>query len=136
MTTLSVGALCTVRQTGSVLYVAKQSLPDNRWRLTAKQVDARGRVAYQTRDAGIGDITVIRDAATYQVGSTINWAGLEHVVLEDRADNVQLGVPEHGRQTRGGDVIRIPRTNVREVSKADLALATMGGKAKKKEKDR
>jgi hypothetical protein len=119
-----------VRPFGTRLWAAKEPLPDHRgeftrYRLVCKRVDHRGRVAYETRDAGLGDVTVIRDAATFEIGSTITYEGLDHLVLADLGGSIEAGVPKHTSKTKGGDVIRIPGTNVRVISKADLALATM-----------
>ena len=109
MTTLSTGALCTVRQFGTRLFVAKEPLPDNRWRLTCLQVDSRGRAAYQTRDAGVGDITTIRDAKAYQFGSTVRYEGLDHLVFEDRCNSIEVGVPEHTSPTKSGEPVNLER---------------------------
>jgi hypothetical protein len=123
MTTLSPGAICTVRQFGTRLFVAKEPLPDNRYRLVCKQVDRRGRCAFQKRDAGLGDITVIHDAMVYAVGSTLRFENQDYLVLQDLGSNgVKVEVPEHTSPTRGGEPIRIPRGNVRTLDKAALVL--------------
>ena len=69
---------------------------------------------------------MIKDAEVYEIGSTVTYEGLDHLVLADLGDDgVEVGVPEHGVQTRGGDVIRIPSGNVQVLHKADLNLAGM-----------
>ena len=130
MPTLSPGAICTVRQFGSVLFVAKEPVADHlgaysRYRLTCMQVDSRGRRAFQSRDAGLGDITVVHDAEVYQVGSIITYEGLDHIVLRDLGDDgVEVGVPEDtAKPPRGYGVIHIPAGNTRVLHKADLILA-------------
>lgn len=129
-----IGDLVTCRQTGSRLWVVKEPLPDNRFRLIGVRTDRRGRADYSTRISGAGDVQVIRDAEGYAVGSTINYEGLDHLVLEDRGDSIEVGVPKHGMPTRGTELVRIPSGNVRIISKAQLAIAAMFGELKKKEK--
>jgi hypothetical protein len=122
MTTLSPGALATCRQTGSRLWVVKEPLPDNRLRLIGVRTDRRGRADYSTRISGAGDVQVIRDAEVYAVGSTINYEGLDHLVLEDQGDSIEVSVPKQRRSEVVGSCI--PSDNVR-VSKAQLAIAAM-----------
>jgi hypothetical protein len=74
---------------------------------------------------------VIRDAEVYAVGSTINYEGLDHLVLEDRGDSIEVGAPKHGSLLRGGGVLHIPSDKVRIISKAQLAIAAMFGELKK-----
>ena len=105
--------------------IVRRPASGGRWYLTGKMVDGRGRAAYRGHIAGAGDITVIRDAPTYKVGSTVRYQGLDHIVLEDRGDDVELGVPKHTSPTRGTELVRIPSGNVHVVSKPDLALAAM-----------
>ena len=131
MTTLSPGAVCKLSGFGSRLWIAKEPVADHlgeftRYRLICKRLDHRGRSDYQTHIAGIHDVVVVHDAETYEVGSTVRYAGLDHLVLADLGDDgVELGVPEHGVKTKGGNIIRIPATNVRVVQKADLLLSEL-----------
>ena len=91
-----------------------------RYRLVCMQTDGRGRRAYESRIAGLGDITVVHDAETYAVGSTITYEGLDHIVLRDLGDDgVEVGVPvDTAKPPRGYGVIRIPSGNVRVLQKA------------------
>jgi hypothetical protein len=131
MTTLSPGALATCRQTGSRLWVVKEPLPDNRFRLIGVRTDRRGGADYSTRISGAGDVQVFRDAEVYAVGNTINYEGLAHLVLEGRGDSIEVGVPKHGSPLSGGVVVHIPSDNVRIITKAQLAIAAMFGELKK-----
>ena len=48
-------------------------------------------------------------------------------MLEDKGDEVELGVPEDRvPYRRGGYVIHIPAGNTTVVAKSDLVLATLG----------
>lgn len=70
-----------------------------------------------------GDIVVVRERPTFDVGDTIVCHDLEHIVLEDKGDTVELGVPETRVQTRDPkSFVRVPAGNVIELSKGDLVL--------------
>jgi len=130
MATLSPGSICTIRQFGARLWVAVEPAPDHmgeptRWKMMSRQVDNWGRLRTQFREAGIGDITTIRDAETYAVGDTVRYQDLDLVILEDRGDSIEVGVPAHRVPTEGTELIRIPSGNVRVIPKADLILAGM-----------
>jgi hypothetical protein len=65
---ISAGAIVTLRQHGTILWIVRGPAPGGRWYVTAKRVDESGRGSYQNHVAGAGDITVIRDAPSYQIG--------------------------------------------------------------------
>jgi hypothetical protein len=120
---ISPGAICTIRQHGAQLWVVKCPGPEaGRWYLTRKSTNRRGQATYQNHLAGVGDLTLVLDAKTYQPGDTVNYRGLDHIVLEDRGDDVELGVPEHTAPTKGIELVRIPAGNVTTISKTDLTL--------------
>jgi hypothetical protein len=121
---ISPGAIVTVRQYGAALWVVLRPASDGRaWHLRGKLVDYRGRSAFRGHIAGAGDITVIRDAPTYQVGDVVERNGLRHVVLRDLGDDgVELAVPEDRVPLKGGYTVRVPAGNTTVVSKSDLVL--------------
>jgi len=127
MTEITAGALVTVRQFGAVLWVVKQSLPDhlgelNRWRCTCKQTDKWGRMRYQNRDVGAGDITLIRDAATYEPGQTITYRGEACTIERDDGDHVVITTPAFAKKLyRGRGWVQHPEGS-KSVSKAALLL--------------
>ena len=128
--TIEIGSICTIKNFCTRLWVAVEPVSDHlgeftRWRLTCKQVDSAGRIAYSRRIANVNDVTVIHDPEQYAVGDTITWGGLDHLVLRDMGDEVELGVPEHRVKPHGYGVIRIPSGNTRVVSKANLLLAEL-----------
>lgn len=128
--TIEIGSICTIKNFGTRLWVAEKPAADHlgeftRFRLTCKQVDSAGRVSYSRRIANITDVTVTHGPEVYAVGSTITWGGLDHTVLADLGSEVELGVPEHRVKPHGYGVIRIPGTNTRTVSKANLLLAEL-----------
>jgi hypothetical protein len=67
---------------------------------------------------------MIREAPQYNPGDTLAYEGVNYTELENRPGDVEVGVPTHGKLSRGGDVVRIPSGNVRTISKCDLVLAT------------
>jgi hypothetical protein len=129
---ISVGDICVIRQTGSVLWAAKAPAPDptdrERWTFVGKAVDRRGRAAYSTRVAGVGDVTVVRpwDAEVHKVGSEVLYRGARHLILEDRGANLWLGVAPHDSPRKGGGVIHIQASNTTVASKADVVLESIG----------
>jgi hypothetical protein len=66
---ISVGDICVVRQTGSILWIAKGPALDpndrERWTLITRRTDRRGRSSYETRVAGAGDVIVVKSAPEY-----------------------------------------------------------------------
>ena len=127
MTVLSPGAICTVRQFGPRLFVAQRPEADHRgeptrYRLICKRIDSRGRSDYQAHVAGIHDVVVIHPAETYAVSSTVTFEKVDYLVLEDKGDSIEVGVPEHGAPLKRGGVLRIPSGNTRVLDKAALIL--------------
>ena len=124
---ISIGAIVTVKQFGAQLWVVKAPASGGgAWYLSTKGTDPRGRATYSGHRAGSGDITVVVEAASYAVGSTVRHSGLDHIVIEDRFDEVELGVPARRVPTQDpSSFVRIPSGNVTTVSKADLALEQM-----------
>jgi acetyl-CoA carboxylase alpha subunit len=82
-------------------------------------------VAPTGRTAGEGDIVVVRDAETYDLGTTIEYGGVKHTVARDLSDFVELVTPEVSRPLRGGGALRIAAGNTVTMAKSDLALALM-----------
>jgi hypothetical protein len=129
---ISPGALVTVTQFGTQLWVVRRPASGGRWYLTGKQVDDKGGAAYRGHIAGAGDITIIRDAPVYEVGDIVErvWLSgpaLNYIVLADLGDDVELGVPsdhvpKHGRYDY---TVHIPAGRTTTVSKADLILEAM-----------
>ena len=107
---ISPGALVTCRQTGTVLYVLKAPAPGGRWYLASKRVDQRGRAEFTGRVACAGDLTVIREARTFEPGETVEHDGLCHEVSADLGDEVEIVAGDLSKAT---------------VSKADLVLAQL-----------
>ena len=131
---ISPGGLVTCRQTGAQLWVVKAPATGGRWSLARKQVGKRGQPANQGRIAGAGDLIVILDAPTYQVGDVVERNGLRHVVLSDLGDEgVELAVPEDRIPLRGDHTVHVAAGNSTLVSKADLVLVTFGQATKKQE---
>ena len=86
-------ALCTCRQTGTVLWVVEARADDGqRRRLRGKRVDHRGRSDVSA--TGDGDTTVIREVEIYELATTI-----EHT-RKDRRYAWLAGCPEHVKESK------------------------------------
>ena len=125
MTTIAPGALVTCRQTGTVLYAVVAQTGDGRWRLRGKRVDHKGRSDFTGRTAGAGDITVIREAETYEPASVIEHNGRFYEMAADNGDSVELIVPASSRPLTGGGAVRLAAGNATTVAKSDLTLETL-----------
>ena len=91
-----IGDLVTCRQTGSRLWVVKEPLPDNRFRLIGVRTDRRGRADYSTCISGAGDVQVIWDAEVYAVGAAQAVADFEVSQTLARArEAVELAAAKH-----------------------------------------
>jgi hypothetical protein len=113
------GAIVICRQTGDTHWVVESHSADGRWRLVSKRLDGR----CTSRAAGEGDIVVITPAPTYEVGATIRYHGVEHIIAEAAGDFVTLIVPaSRFRTRRGGDHLHIPEGNTVTIPKSDLVL--------------
>jgi hypothetical protein len=122
---VAVGDLCLCRQTDTVLWVAVRADDSGRWFLKSKQIDGRGRAAYGGRSSvGVGDIVAVKAAPQYQVGEILKHNGLDHKVLVDHGDEVELLTPSHSRPLADGRV-RVRGGNRITVSKSDIALELM-----------
>ena len=89
------GALCTCRQTGTVLWVVAARADDGqRRRLCGKRVDHRGRSDISGLTIGDGDTTVIREAEIYELATMI-----EHA-RKDRRYAWLAGRPEHVKESK------------------------------------
>ena len=83
MAAIAPGALVTCRQTGAILYVVAARADNERsWRLRAERVDHLGRSDVSALTVGDGDITVIREAETYEAATMI-----EHTRRSYRSDH-------------------------------------------------
>jgi hypothetical protein len=116
------GAKVTVPQTGSTLWIVQRLRGDGRADLIRRLTDYLGRVQYRGHIAGLGDITEVAPAPTFTPGFTITRDGVEHVVIEDRGDEVLFEVGAHFKELRGGNRLKLPSGNVTTISKADLRI--------------
>lgn len=124
---ISPGALVTVKAFGTRLWIVKGPGPNGsgRWHLTCKVTDQRGRTAYHAHLAGSSDITLVKPAPTYDVGTTIEHGGLTCTVVEDKDDTLQLSKPARSSsRLKGGGKLRIVAGNV-EASKTDVILEAL-----------
>ena len=119
---ISPGATVVCNRTGAVLWVVKAPAPDGRWYLTGKQVVGSGRATYRGHVAGARDITVIRDAPTYEVGATVEHNGLPHIVAADNGDSVTLDIPASRFPLKRGGHLHIAAGNTTVIAKSDLVL--------------
>jgi hypothetical protein len=121
---ISPGCLVTCRQCKTQLFVVKAAT-DNGWHITGKLTDNKGRALFTSRVAGVGDLTLIREAQTYEPGTTHERAGKLLTVLSDDGDTVTFNVPEHSSPLAGGGNVRHAGGHTTSVSKAELILEMM-----------
>jgi hypothetical protein len=105
--TIAPGALVTVKQTGTVLWVVVGRADDGiRWRLRSKRIDQNGRHDVTARIAGSGDITVVREAPAYAPNTMIEHEGRLHEVVADHGDSVELITPASRHSLKGGHALQ------------------------------
>ena len=102
MTQLASGSICTIKQFGAQLWVWVGRTDGRRGRLRSMRVDQRGRADFTRRDAGVGDVVLIREAAIYSPGSMIDVDGIRHEVARDFGDEVELLAPQMSCPLRRG----------------------------------
>jgi hypothetical protein len=123
---ISPGCLCLCNQTAAQLWVARGRHHDGLgWDLIGKFTNTFGRVAPTGRIAGEGDVVLVRDAETSDLGTTIEYGDVKHTVARDLGDSVELVTPEVSRSLRGGGALRLAAGNTVTMAKSDLALALM-----------
>jgi hypothetical protein len=89
MPAISPGAIVTCSQTGGRLWVVRGRHHDGLgWDLIGKFTNCFGRKAYTGRTAGEGDVVLVRDAETYDLGTTIEYGGVKHTVARDLGDSI------------------------------------------------
>jgi hypothetical protein len=69
------GSIVKCRQTGATAWAVERQLPDGLWRLVGKQVTQFGGEHFIGRTAGGGDLSVVTPSPSYEVGSSVIYAG-------------------------------------------------------------
>jgi hypothetical protein len=120
------GSICTCEQTGAQLWVVVGRAHDGLgWRLIGKFTNHFGHAACTGRTAGEGDLTLIKDAPTFEPGAEVEHGGKLLTVIEDLGDEIEFEVPASSRPLRGGGALRIAAGNTTTIYKADLTLENM-----------
>ena len=68
---------------------------------------------------------MLREAETYEVGSTVERDGQTLTVVADLGDSVEFAVSQISRPLCGGGALRIAASNTTTIYKADLTLENM-----------
>jgi hypothetical protein len=109
---ISPGALVVCKQTGRQLFVVKEAADNGlRWKIVGKLTDDKGRALFTARVAGRGDLTLIREAETYEPGELLEYGGLELEVARDLGSGGRISQASSqssscrwvGARTRGAD---------------------------------
>ena len=119
------GALVLRRQTGAVAWVVHSRMADGRFKCISKGVDRVGHQLFSSRTAGPNEIVLVRDAPTYEAGTTVEHNGKSYTVASDNGDSLTLIVPVTRRPLRSGGYLRLAAGNLTTVSKSDLTLETL-----------
>lgn len=126
MTAIEPGAIVMCRQTQTQLWVVVRSAaPEGSWHCRAKRIDQYGRHDTTSRIIGQGDLVLVRAAPNFSAGEAVAVGGVEHEVVCDLGEQIELVAPEVSRPLPGGNALRMAAGNIR-VNKADLVLEGFG----------
>ncbi|WP_027142096.1 hypothetical protein [Mesorhizobium sp. WSM3626] len=122
----AVGTVVRVRRIDGTFVVAGPEVggipSGTRWRCIAR---ANGGVA--SRQVGYGDLTVVREAPTWQAGAELRHADYGRVVvIEDRGDLVRCALPDRRIPLKGAPQFFINMGPGRaDLDKANLVLTNL-----------
>jgi hypothetical protein len=123
---ISPGCICTCKQTGTILYAVVAKADDGiRWQLRSMRIDHKGRTDFTRRIAGEGDLTLIREAPTFEPNTVIEHNGRFHEITTDNGDSVELITPSSRYSLKGSHALHREAGNRVTVPKADLVLARL-----------